>query len=98
MFLMNKLPPLVETFIRSVTLDPGKGPVRDLQDRYEDRKREQRIATNGNLPFNFPHNSPEFLVEMRIRDWVRRMEAERAELERIRKENAAPPHKKPPAP
>jgi GrpB-like predicted nucleotidyltransferase (UPF0157 family) len=95
---MNKLPPLLNDFFRSVTPDPAKGPVRDLQDRYEDRKREHQRQLNGNLPFNFPHNSPEFMVEMRIRDWVRRMEAERAELERIKKENAAPPHKKPPPP
>ncbi|TAL37281.1 MAG: hypothetical protein EPN97_05490 [Alphaproteobacteria bacterium] len=98
MLSMNKLPPLIDDFLRSVTPDPDKGPVRELQDRYDDRRREQQRAVNGNLPFNLPHNSPEFMVEMRIRDWVRRMEAERAELERIRKENAAPPHKKPPAP
>lgn len=95
---MNKLPPLLDDFLRSVTPDPAKGPVRDLQDRYDDRKRERQRQLNGSLPFNAPHGTPEFLVEMRIRDWVRRMEAERAELERIKKENAAPPHKKPPAP
>jgi hypothetical protein len=95
---MDRLPPLLNDFIRSIAPKADKGPVTELQERYEERRRERLRELNGIQPINHPHGTPEFLVEMRIRDWVRRMEAEKAEFERRRKANAAAPPPKPPAP
>ena len=82
-----------------MTPDPAKGPLEDIHSRYDDRRQEQLRQLNGIQPVGYPKGSPEYLVEMRIRDWVRRMEAEKAEMERLRKSHSdAPPQKKPPAP
>jgi hypothetical protein len=96
---MDNLPPLLKDFIRSVTPDAAKGPLHDLHDRYDDRRRERARELNGVIPIGYPKGSPEYNVEIRIRDWVRRMEAEKAEIERMRKKNDdAPPQIKPPKP
>jgi hypothetical protein len=95
---MDRLPPLLKDFIRTVAPDPAKGPLNELHDRYDDRRRERARELNSVMPLNYPKGSPEYNVEIRIRDWMRRMEAERAEIER-RKNNAdAPPQNKPPKP
>jgi hypothetical protein len=94
LFLMKKLPDLLENFIRSVTPTPDHKPLYDLQERYilgREEERRKTLTPSG----NFPHGSVEFMVEMRIRDWVRRMEAEKAEIERIRKAGQKDAEKKP---
>ncbi len=95
---MNPLPPLLKDFIRSVAPDPDAGPLHELKERYADRQQEEIKRIKGAQPINYPHGSPEWMVEMRIRDWVRRMEAEKAEAERRGKTNHAAPPQKPPAP
>lgn len=93
------LPPLLKDFLRTVAPDPAKGPLQEIHDRYDQRREEQLRQLKGAQPIGYPKGSPEYMVEMRIRDWVRRMEAEKAELERLRKKHPdAPPQNKPPKP
>jgi hypothetical protein len=96
---MNDLPPLLKDFIRTVTPDPAKGPLQELHDRYDQRREEQLRLLNGAQPVGYPKGSPEYMVEIKIREWVHRMEAEKAELERQHKSRSdAPPQNKPPRP
>lgn len=96
---MDDLPPLFKDFIRSVAPDPAKGPLEEIHERYDERRQDQLRQLHAAQPIGYPKGSPEYLVEMRIRAWVHRMEAEKAEMERARKDRAdAPPQKKPPAP
>jgi hypothetical protein len=96
---MNPLPPLLKDFIRSVAPDAAASPLQELKERYTDRQQEEIKRARGAQPIHYPHGSPEWMVEMRIRDWVRRMEAEKAEAEKRNKGNPpAPPQIKPPAP
>jgi hypothetical protein len=93
------MPPLLREFIRAVTPDPAKGPLQELHDRYDERHEEEVRKLKGVLPIGYPKGSPEYNVEMRIREWVRRMELEKAEIERTRKNSGvAPPQNKPPKP
>lgn len=89
---MDKLPPSLKDFIRNAAPAPRELPVPELKERYEERRRDEARRVNGSLPFNYPHGTVEFMVEMRIRDWVRRMDAEREEARRRQQqENAKPP-------
>lgn len=83
---MDKLPPLLKDFIKSVEPDPIITPVVELEQRFLERKEQQRRANLGLVPSgNFPRDSVEFAVEMRIREWVMRMEIEKRELEAQRR-------------
>lgn len=94
---MSDLTPLLKDFLRAITPPPDKGPLDDLHERYAQREEERRRELLASTPFNYPHDSIEFMVEMRIREWVRRMETERKEMEQRRKADSdAPPHSPPP--
>lgn len=97
---MTDLRPILKDFINAVTPDPQKGPLEGIHDRYEERQQERLRLLHAAQPIGYPKGSPEYMVEFRIREWVRRMEAEKAEMERIRAQGRAdaPPQKKPPAP
>lgn len=95
---MDKLPPLLLDFIQSVAPQDGKGPVKELQDRYEERRQEHIRTLAAPVPINHPKGSPEYLVELRIREWVHRMEAEKAEAERRKKAPPVAPPQSPPPP
>lgn len=83
---MDKLPPLLKDFIKSVEPDPIITPVVELEQRFLEGREERRRANLGLVPSgNFPRDSAEFIVEMRIREWVMRMEAEKRELEAQRR-------------
>jgi hypothetical protein len=87
---MDNLPPLLKDFIRAIAPAPDRGPLTELQDRYADRQQEARRQLLASSAVNFPHDSVEFMVEMRIREWVKRMERERREIE-ARKDHADSP-------
>lgn len=98
---MDNLPPLLKDFIKSVAPDPVITPVVELEQRFLERKEEERRANIGLVPTHIPRDSVEYMVEMRIREWVMRMEAEKREIEARRRaeekaKNAGPTAPPPP--
>jgi hypothetical protein len=83
---MDKLPPLLKDFIKSVEPDPIFTPVVELEKRFLDGQEERRRANLGLVPAgNFPRDSVEYIVELRIREWMMRVEAEKREEEARKK-------------
>lgn len=83
---MDKLPPLLKDFIKSVEPDPIITPIVELEQRFLEGREERRRANLGLVPSgNFPRDSVEFMVEIRVREWMMRMEAEKREQEAQRR-------------
>lgn len=72
----DTLPQVTVDFIRAIT-PPAKGPAEELTTRF----RETRSAENlrGLIIPGSPKSGPEYLVELRIREWMYRMEREAAQ-------------------
>ncbi|MBI1215071.1 MAG: hypothetical protein GC185_04535 [Alphaproteobacteria bacterium] len=78
------VPDALRDFIKSVA--PQKdAPLKELRERFADA-RNHDPALHTPIPINYPHGSIEYMVELRIREWMRRKEAEDARLRRIRQE------------
>ena len=97
----KKIPPLLKDFINKVTPSPFMTPVSELQERYIEKREEERRRA-AVLPAPNLHGF-DFVVEMRIREWMQRMQREAEEAKRLqafvdkhKSKNITPP--KPPSP
>lgn len=79
----NKIPPLVKDFIRNAAPAGDHSPLRDLQNRYNEREGELRHAGSGLGPMP-GRDSPDYLVELRIREWMMRVQKEAEEEKRLK--------------
>ncbi|MDF3024834.1 MAG: hypothetical protein K0R10_2195 [Alphaproteobacteria bacterium] len=77
------LPDASRDFFNKVAPRADRTPLKELQERYADKRAEDRLATHGTLPIP-NHHSTEFIVEMRIREWMMRMEREAADERKAR--------------
>ncbi len=91
------LPAKVNDFFNAAAPRRDSTPLIELQKRYADKRAEDRLATNGTPPMSNYHGT-EFIVEMRIREWMMRMEREAADERRSRAALEAAQKAKPPAP
>ncbi|MEZ0260163.1 MAG: hypothetical protein ACAH80_04095 [Alphaproteobacteria bacterium] len=83
---MDKLPPLLKDFIKSVEPDSVITPIVELEQRFIEGQEDRRRANLGLVPAgNFPRDSVEFIVEIRVREWMMRVEAEKREAEARRR-------------
>lgn len=90
----DPLPQVTADFIRAIT-PADKGPAEELTTRF----RETRSAENlrGLIIPGSPKSGPEYLVELRIREWMYRMEREAAQNRKVA-DKSTPNTPKPPAP
>lgn len=90
---MDKLPKITLDFIKSAE-PQGPSPLEELQDRFAEKKaRERGPLFGGALPNPHTHGV-EYVVEMRIREWMLRVAAEQRESKRAAdaaKDAAKPP-------
>lgn len=91
------IPGRVRDFFDRVAPRAGRTPLQELQERYADHRAEERRALHGTLPIP-NHHGTEFIVELRIREWMMRMEREAAEERKARAALEATKKPKPPAP
>lgn len=77
------LPDKYKDFFNKVAPSPWITPLSQLKSRYEEKVEESRRA--GALPMTNLHGI-DYIVELRVREWMMRMQKEEAELRRIRKE------------
>ncbi len=91
---MDKIPKITLDFIKSVS-PQGPSPLDELQDRFAEKKARERGPFFGGALPNPNTHSVEYVVEMRIREWMLRMAAEQRESKRIA--DAAKPPQNPPA-
>lgn len=86
--------PALRDFIKAVA-PKGEGPARDLTTRF--RENRQRDYLRSYIVPAPPKDSAEYLVELRIREWMMRKEREEAEMRRhlkaqdARNKNGPPP-------
>lgn len=90
------IPGRVRDLFDAVAPRADKTPLKELQERYADHRAEERRALHGTLPIP-NHHGTEFIVELRIREWMMRMEKEAAEERKSRAAIEAAKNK-PPAP
>lgn len=90
------IPGQARDFFDKVAPRADRTPLQDLQERYADHRAEERRALHGTLPIP-NHHGTEFIVELRIREWMMRMEREAAEERKSRAAIEAAKNK-PPAP
>ncbi len=91
------LPAKAADFFNTVAPRRDSTPLAELQKRYAEKRAEDRLATNGTPPMANYHGT-EFIVEMRIREWMMRMEREAADERKARAALEAAHKAKPPAP
>ena len=78
---MDKLPKITLDFIK-IAEPQGPSPLEELQDRFAEKKaRERGPLFGGALPNPHTHGV-EYVVEMRIREWMLRMASEQRESKR----------------
>lgn len=90
------VPGRVRDFFGTVAPRRDSTPLTELQKRYAEKRAEDRLAVNGTPPMANYHGT-EFIVELRIREWMMRMEKEAAEERKARAAIDAAKNK-PPAP
>ena len=79
---MEKIPKITSDFIKSVQPGGAKSPLEELQDRFEEKKASERGPIfAGGMPNPNTHTL-EYMVEMRVREWMLRMAAEQRESKR----------------
>lgn len=91
------VPGKMRDFFDTVAPRADRTPLKELQERYADHRAEERRATHGTLPIP-NHHGTEFIVELRIREWMMRMEREAADERKARAAIEAAQKNKPPAP
>jgi hypothetical protein len=88
------LPPVLQDFIKAIQPKAGdQGPAEELTTRFRETRREENIR--GMIVPGGPKSGPEYIVELRIREWMYRMEREAADR---RHQDAAKPKNPPPKP
>lgn len=90
------VPGQMRDFFDAVAPRADQTPLKELQERYADHRAEERRATHG-TPVIPNHHGTEFIVELRIREWMMRMEREAADERKARAAIEAA-RNKPPAP
>ncbi|MDE1151315.1 MAG: hypothetical protein PW788_02165 [Micavibrio sp.] len=96
---MTKLPKHMLDFIRSAAPDGTRTPLDELQDRFAEKKADERRlgSTMFGAPLPNPHtHGAEYLVELRIREWMMREQREHDEAKRAA--NAHKPAEPPQSP
>jgi len=96
---MDKIPNITRDFIKSVTPTPAESPLTELQNRFAARKKPKAadadVPQSGGTSLGGNHggngHSIEYMVEMRIREWMMREQRDREEARR--RQN--PPHSPP---
>jgi len=81
------LPDALRDFIKAVSPATQK-PTEELTARF---KKQLADNSRGFLVPGGPKSGPEYLVELRIREWMYRMEREAAEARRRAQQNNNPP-------
>ncbi|HYD19652.1 MAG TPA: hypothetical protein VEF76_14355 [Patescibacteria group bacterium] len=69
------LPGRVTDFFNKVAPRADRSPLSELQERYREKRAEDRRALQGTPPMPNFHGT-EYIVELRIREWMMRMEKE----------------------
>ena len=77
------IPQAVKDFFNTAAPKTTATPLEELQERYIEKRAEDRRATHG-TPAIPNHHGTEFIVELRIREWMMRMEREAAEERKAR--------------
>lgn len=91
------VPQAVRDFFNTAAPKTAATPLQELQERYIEKRAENRRATHG-TPAIPNHHGTEFIVELRIREWMMRMEREAADERKARAAAEAAQKTKPPAP
>lgn len=91
------LPQVTADFIRAIT-PKDKGPAEELTARFRATRSEENLR--GLIIPGSPKSGPEYLVELRIREWMYRMEREAIQSRKNRDaaDKSTPNTAKPPAP
>jgi len=82
---MTKLPKITLDFIKNAAPDATRTPLDELQARFAEKKEEERRVTGsflgGQLPNPHTHGA-EYMVELRIREWMMRQQREHDDARR----------------
>jgi len=79
----NKIPPLTREFIQKAAPSGDHSPLRDLQNRYSEKEEERRRIDTGLGPLP-NRDSTEYIVEIRIREWMMRVQKEAEEEKKLK--------------
>lgn len=84
---MEKLPDITRDFVKSVAPGPAQSPLAELQKRFAAKQQAARPPSNAeivhqNSGSHGSGHSIEYMVEMRIREWMMREQREREEAQR----------------
>lgn len=88
------LPQVLQDFLKAIQpAGHDKGPAEELTTRFRESRHEENIR--GMIVPGGPKSGPEYIVELRIREWMYRMEREAADR---RRQEAQKPKNPPPKP